>query len=320
MNQAWKIVLTVIITAVIVGCGVYYWQNSKTSLPAPTESADEIASQRTYQNKKYGFEVKYPLSWFFVDCDSSYIGFSYSQSKLPICFTDQNQPHINIKVTEGSTVGIEKYIEDTQHSIDNYSKAMITINGNISATKFTGLVKSEEGPGPTGGLQTIQVLFSRNNNIYQVYYYGLDNKDYTQIFDQILSTFKFTNQNYIEVKELGFKIPVDSSMADEVTYKINDQAVSFSSKTLNALNKGCEGGIAIISKILGTPSNPVGTKEMFGGSASDYFKSRMANIKQFEGFFLLFSGPQSPCTDNRHDLESQVIQTILNGFRNISTM
>ena len=32
MNQALKITLTVIITAVITGSGVYYWQNSKTSL------------------------------------------------------------------------------------------------------------------------------------------------------------------------------------------------------------------------------------------------------------------------------------------------
>lgn len=206
------VIITVILTAIIVGGGIYWWANQKQtklnneisslrtqidqlkqgSVPTPTPK-DETDSWRTYQNKKYGFEVRYPLSWFFIDCNSSYIGFSYSQSNLPACFTDQNQPHINIKVTEGSTVGIEKYIEDAQHSIDNYSKALITVNDNISATKFTGLVKSEEGPGPTGGLQTIKVLFSHNNNIYQVYYYGLDNKDYSQIFDQILSAFKFTN-------------------------------------------------------------------------------------------------------------------------------
>lgn len=155
--------------------------------------SDETADWQVYQNAKYGFEIKYPSNWFSRDCDSSYVGFSYSQSKLPTCFTDQNQPHININVTEVGMVGIDKYIEDTQRSIENSSKTTITLNNNVSATRFTGLVKTEEGPGPVGGIQTIQVLFSHNSNIYQVYYYGLDNKDYSQIFDQILSTFKFTN-------------------------------------------------------------------------------------------------------------------------------
>lgn len=127
------------------------------------------------------------------------------------------------------------------------------------------------------------------------------------------------SQTYIEVKELGFKIPVDSSMAGEVTYKIDGQAVAFSTKTLNAISRDCEsGGGGSISKIPGTPSNPVGIEEVFGGPASVYFEARMANIKQFNDFFLIFLGPQSICTNNRHDLESQVIQVILNGFKDIS--
>ena len=59
MNQTWKIVLAVIVTVVILGGGVYYWQNSKTSLQAPVSEeknndADElpIVNEPTDQSKK----------------------------------------------------------------------------------------------------------------------------------------------------------------------------------------------------------------------------------------------------------------------------
>ena len=59
MNQTWKNVFAVIITAVIVGGGVYYWQNSKTSLPTPVAEETNnkrkelpIANEPTEQPKK----------------------------------------------------------------------------------------------------------------------------------------------------------------------------------------------------------------------------------------------------------------------------
>ena len=120
------------------------------------------------------------------------------------------------------------------------------------------------------------------------------------------------NQNYIEIKELGFKITVDAVMANEITYKIDGTTAQFSTKTLNAINKYCKDGAGgTIQKVIGTPANPaIGSPE--------YYQGRMADIKQFPGFFLAWAGPQATCTDNNHDLEVKAIQTVKNGFKNVS--
>lgn len=121
-------------------------------------------------------------------------------------------------------------------------------------------------------------------------------------------------QNYVEVKELGFKIPVDASMVDDLTYiKMEGPAVIFSSKSLNAANKSCGDGASgpVISKIMGTPAKPS------DGAGPEFYTSRMSDIKQFDGFFLIYHGPQDSCTLGEHvDLESKVAQTVSAGFKN----
>jgi hypothetical protein len=121
--------------------------------------------------------------------------------------------------------------------------------------------------------------------------------------------------NYIEVKELGFKIPVDASMVGDLTYiKMEGPAVIFSSKSLNTVNKNCGDGASgpVISKIMGTPSRPA------DGAGAEFYTSRMSDIKQFAGFFLIYHGPQDSCTlGKRVDLESKVAQTVFVGFKNV---
>ena len=96
-------------------------------------------------------------------------------------------------------------------------------------------------------------------------------------------------------------------------HKIVDQSVAFfSTKTLNSASRYCEDGAGgAISKITGTPSNPASGDPV-------YYKGRMDSIKQFNGFFLLWTGPQATCTDNKHDLEVQAIQAVSDGFKNVS--
>jgi len=128
------------------------------------------------------------------------------------------------------------------------------------------------------------------------------------------------SQNYIEIKELGFKIPVDSQMANEIVYNVRDLSTSFSTKTIGSLFPSCSMGLFHIVKIPGTPSNPTDIEEAYGSPASDYFEGRIdCCIKQFDGFFLMWTGPQSPCAfdDQAYELQGELIQVIKNGFQDI---
>ncbi|MDD5464630.1 MAG: hypothetical protein PHP62_05775 [Candidatus Moranbacteria bacterium] len=128
-----------------------------------------------------------------------------------------------------------------------------------------------------------------------------------------------STQSYIEVKELGFKIPIDPAMASDLTYKVNavGGSVTFSSKSLTAVNNVCGDGSsgAVITKIQGSPSAPKGPL----AGESSFYQARISDIKQFDGFFFFYQGPQDSCTDGKNiALEGDVYQSVIDGFKNIS--
>lgn len=132
---------------------------------------------------------------------------------------------------------------------------------------------------------------------------------------QPVSTATQNTQNYLEIEELGFKIPIDSAIFDDLTYKVMSKStVRISTKTLNSMNKQCErDGVVAITKVAGTPGDdPLGYY-----NAKNIKDSK--GIKQFNGFFLVINGPQYSCTEGKgYDLEKKLIHTIESGFQNIS--
>lgn len=131
-----------------------------------------------------------------------------------------------------------------------------------------------------------------------------------------------SEQSYIEVREFGIKIPADSVIIGDLTYvykkagtdNVLVDMVTFSSKSLTAVDKNCgigSGAGPTIQKIIGTPSRPA------GGADPEYYTSRLSDIKQFNGYFLVFMNSQDSCTMGKHvDLEKKLDQTISTGFKN----
>ena len=65
-------VVIILLVAVILGSGVYLWQQKNLPTSNPVSSQNQVASNstsstqgwQTYTNTQYGFEIKYPNLWF----------------------------------------------------------------------------------------------------------------------------------------------------------------------------------------------------------------------------------------------------------------
>jgi hypothetical protein len=114
-----------------------------------------------------------------------------------------------------------------------------------------------------------------------------------------------------EVKEFGFKFPVDATIKDEMTYKIiKPTGVPYSSATFSSKTGGCDGGT--IDKIEGTP-------EKNDTGESQFFTDRLSEIKQFNGFFIFYRYPQAvSCSSKYARIEREVLQAVSYGFENIT--
>ena len=155
-------------------------------------------------------------------------------------------------------------------------------------------------------------------------------------FDDLIQTLKIENPfkvsaSYLEVKELGFKIPMDSAMIDDLNYTISDgkdgktpaKVVHFFSKKLSAISKDCASnadGIFNVLKIPGKYTNDINVGPMKSNE----------NAKQFDGFYLNFAqsgyyctvGPNAPTAADKVNMatEDQIKGAILNGIKNATTI
>lgn len=187
----------VVLLLIILGAGAFVLQskNNKqqvaqvTPVPTkpitPTPTPDPTANWKMYTNTKYGISIKYPPTWIYREipgsagstADDVYLELSSSgfpspqtDARADITFTfTKNDPSANWQPKDFS----------------NYQSAAYQL-GNVSATKISGVNRVSLSP-------DMVILAPIGNNYVQI----LSNEpgNPPQIFDQILSTFKFTDQN-----------------------------------------------------------------------------------------------------------------------------
>ena len=166
-------------------------QSSQTPKTVSTTSTppDETAGWKTYTNENYGFQVKYPNNPFVrLICPNEHL--------LLIQRDLQTKDVVDMGTSTCARDGrydFEIIISDqrTQEpTSDEYftvTKSLTTISG-ISAQKYKSVANKTEGFSGAGS-QHNEVMFQKNN-----YYYHIFASLYTEpYFNQILSTFKFTN-------------------------------------------------------------------------------------------------------------------------------
>jgi len=147
MNQKTVIVILVVVIVILIGTTAYFATINKANQPvAPVQkvvqqpaqptvpSTDETVGWQTYQNKQYGYQIKYPQGWTVAESDSSgIIGLRMPNKKL-----QGGDFEADVFITF-ETSGIQDIINGTgsQFSYRKVSKEDIIIGKNIPAVKLT---------------------------------------------------------------------------------------------------------------------------------------------------------------------------------------
>jgi len=159
--------------------GYYFSLSSKAqtnqSIPSPIPSpevGDEMEGWKTYVNTNDAFSLKYPSSWVYKEGVEG-PEFAPTNNLFSIPNSEVFSPiSVWIKTTDNFDL--------SSTSLNQYEEKSITISG-INTNRISGIHK-------TTGMRITGVKFIYKSKIFMIITF-LD--DYTQTFDQILSTFEF---------------------------------------------------------------------------------------------------------------------------------
>lgn len=190
-GQAPILIVVAILVLLAIAAGAYYFGKSQTlkiQSPSPVVTSpipqlipsDETSNWKIYSDEEFKFQIKYPPNWYTEKQSSSiYI----SESPIP-----------DIPLTHGLPSAFQMSVDSI--SSENFSpvwkvqESVITID-KVQGKKFVDLE-------PSPALEVLETRIILDNSPYR-YTFVFQNKDnqgtHNPVFDQILSTFKFTNQN-----------------------------------------------------------------------------------------------------------------------------
>ena len=186
------IVLFLVILATI-GCFAYRNKLLKTNvLPTPTATPNPMAKWMTYTNTKYNFSFKFPGN--FVG-QGSISGPATGTLDSLRSFTDPNTLH---EGTSDPFNGFSLYVV-TRLGTTNFDKYIGREIAAMNIAKYTGMknpIKVQLTNGAAlvskDGNQAYYYLPTPNKKMIVVFAYLQTDVSFKQTFDQILSTFRFT--------------------------------------------------------------------------------------------------------------------------------
>ncbi len=155
-----------------------------------TEQKNETADWKTYTNEKYGFEIKYPNKWYFKEIERGIVeGGIYFSQYLPeeesggTVFTNES---LNISINQPAPQ------DSLLEFIENYLNLSASIKFEIENIKIDGIDAIKIKVVCDGvGCGNPHWFVIKNNNVY-IFSSGLSSKNEIDIYEKMISTFKFT--------------------------------------------------------------------------------------------------------------------------------
>jgi hypothetical protein len=201
------ILLIILIISVLVVGGffvykTYFSQNTiqpiGNSTSQPVSTPDPTADWQTYTNEKYGYSFKYPSDWKVEAENGEDPTTTFSPSFSSPCNFNNDGRCTNLTLALGGKYkegqNLEYYFNINIQDI--VSKRDIVVGGEKALEIKYHLAKEYVGH---EGEPAIEIKAIHNKNVLTIQYgeqqsTSLSELKYENIFDQILSTFKFTDQ------------------------------------------------------------------------------------------------------------------------------
>ena len=189
MNKTTTVIVTAVITALLVGGGIYWYMTSLS--PTSNESITEVetneivvptetSSETKYQNNKYGFFFEYDPEMYSVAESKSRGGATGDESDLIRMTTiGESCPAVDIFI---STATLEQELNDLEFRISG-DTVQTTVDG-ITATKRSGEITENL---PPCGSEKTEIVFEDSGNVFVITAF----KNWEGSLDEILETIDF---------------------------------------------------------------------------------------------------------------------------------
>jgi hypothetical protein len=165
--------------------------STMSSQLTPTPAPDMTADWKTYISDDNKFSIKYPSNWYLNKtnmCPLSCIDISDVSNSLDMSFYTSHKGHTSVAVNENNGVMLTNfpYLQTVQNDLQKISNPNPTIK-KFSINSYTGI--RGETSDPSMGIGEAVYLSNPKGGWVSIIKFVDDNR----IFDQILSTFRFTN-------------------------------------------------------------------------------------------------------------------------------